>query len=1294
MKAIANITGIQNASGRMSSSRANVLMSRGTGSLDGVADGVRSWRIAFGRVASVGLVSLFALAGLLMVLSAPALADEAPEAPHATKPMFTQTTYTYLEGVLNPGKVGAEGSFESAEYFFLYNKSSSSCTGGSSTEARLSNGAGKEAVEQELAGLEAGSEYTVCLVMRSLLEHKEAVSAPVSFRMRQIPETLNAEPVTATTATLHGILNPQGEAEAGLYQFVYAPSTHECEEGTSRYAPEPPGVATGLQGQSVEVTLSDLTPDTSYTYCLIASRSGGGGSVYGAPVTLKTSAAAPAITREQSSSVGSTTARVSAEVAPDGLSTAYYVEYVSEAQYQLSEWAHASRAPAVGDSELPAAATPISVSEELPNLQPDTSYRFRFQATNTLGTTPGAIATFTTSESAASASALPDGRAYELVSPPSEGEAYLPPEPESVSTTVTGFKSSGFRAAADGNAVTWVGEPAATIGTGETGPGEGNQWLSTRTANGWQSNDITPTDSVETAFQAFSSNLTTAMLEGSSNSSLTSQVPKGCAALYSRGDETGNLTALFVAGHCGAPLFAGATADESEIIFQDEAALTPNAQPATEVPPGHSEGHSAPEEKGAPCMFGCNLYDLYDGQLHLVNVLPEAEGKPAETVPNATFGGYAGADALTTFSHAISNDGSRIFWTDTQAGPDMEHIYVLVNGTETVQVSGAAPAEYWTATPDGRYAFYTEDGELWRFDTDTRERVALTTASHSATGTGDLTGPGTGTGTTTEGSDIVTEVATATGAFAVGQQIKGVPGEGCAFGCIPEGATITAVGAGTLTLSASATGTGQNFGIAAGSNEITSLTTASGHFHQGERIFGVGIPAGARVGAVTSDSLQLTTLVTASGADATLAAGGSEVEGVIGANETGEDGSYLYFVANGALAPGASAKTCETISAQVGRNEREAAEGWITEGQLSTMNHELENEEAEEHSGLTPAKTGCNLYLLRGGVTTTLIGTLSAQDDDFKVFAGGGLEYSGDWIANVGEHVAEVTPDGRHLTFQSYRSLTGYDNEYQNSPQLEVYTYTAEGGQLACGSCDPTGAAPAIGEGEGGSKLPESTENADTYSLRVMSENGNRVFFTTSQSLAAQDTNGTRDVYEWEREGEGTCAPRTPARLNDGCVFLLSGGDSKIASFLVDADATGDNVFVEHVGSLGQVQAPVDHNLLYDVRIGGGFATTSQACAGTGCQGVPPAPPTFATPASTTFSGIGDLPAASPPKAVVKPLTRAEKLASALKACKKDKKKRKRVTCETRARKRYGKQKAKRTTSKTMKASNDRRTQS
>ena len=109
-----------------------------------------------------------------------------------------------------------------------------------------------------------------------------------------------------------------------------------------------------------------------------------------------------------------------------------------------------------------------------------------------------------------------------------------------------------------------------------------------------------------------------------------------------------------------------------------------------------------------------------------------------------------------------------------------------------------------------------------------------------------------------------------------------------------------------------------------------------------------------------------------------------------------------------------------------------------------------------------------------------------------------------------------------------------------------------------------------------------------------------------------------------------------------------------------------------------------DNFNLFDARVGGVPPLSAPACSGTGCQGVPPAPPIFATPSSVTFNGVGNFPPPSPAvnsKPKTKPLTRAQKLAKALKACKGKRNKTKRAACNAQARKRYGaKTKAKNST--------------
>jgi hypothetical protein len=381
-----------------------------------------------------------------------------------------------------------------------------------------------------------------------------------------------------------------------------------------------------------------------------------------------------------------------------------------------------------------------------------------------------------------------------------------------------------------------------------------------------------------------------------------------------------------------------------------------------------------------------------------------------------------------------------------------------------------------------------------------------------------------------------------------------------------------------------------------------------------------------------------------SGTTTDLAPGG-EVEGVTGVSE---DGEYVYFVGRAVLASGAS-------------------------------------------------KGQSNLYLRHDGVTT-FIATLAAPntfpeesggDQGLQPFTVSGAGHFGDWQPDVGHRMAAVSANGRTITFTSTANPTGYDNSYSFERRgeivtlhaTEVFVYEADTGRLSCVSCDPSGAPlPVTTEAQAaemhgvGGYLPASF--SDTYQPRVVSEEGGRVFFNSTQPLVSQDTNGRVDAYEWERDGMGSC------QQGGGCVYLLSGGTSTDDSFFFDASANGDDAFIETRAQL----VPEDQNKesfeVYDVRVGGVVALSPPVCSGTGCQGVPGSPPVFATPSSVTFNGVGNFPPAK--KTAVKPkatvLTRAQKLAGALRVCR-DKKGKRRRACEVRARKLYGvKSKASRST--------------
>ncbi len=251
-----------------------------------------------------------------------------------------------------------------------------------------------------------------------------------------------------------------------------------------------------------------------------------------------------------------------------------------------------------------------------------------------------------------------------------------------------------------------------------------------------------------------------------------------------------------------------------------------------------------------------------------------------------------------------------------------------------------------------------------------------------------------------------------------------------------------------------------------------------------------------------------------------------------------------------------------------------------------------------------------DIVLWHAGVTTR-VATGAATGKDF-VWEGYSTDIGTDYAEEIGSRTAEVTPDGNSLVFMSGE---------------EVWLYEAQSGKLTCVSCDPTGEAlvptnvATFSQHSVGAALPISLR--PTRQPRWISEDGSRVFFESAQPLVPQATNGWLDVYEWERYGTGSCEQA------QGCIFLLSSGSDPENTYLLDASANGNDVFIITRAQL-VAQDRNDLEDVYDVRVDGVRPGVVPECAGTGCQGVPPAPPIFATPASVTFEGIGNFAAPSP----------------------------------------------------------------
>ncbi len=708
---------------------------------------------------------------------------------------------------------------------------------------------------------------------------------------------------------------------------------------------------------SVHAELRGLARLSKYSYCLVAVNKYGAES--GASMPLETGQVQPRISGESVSSVASQTATVTAQVNPEGLPLTYYFEYGSSSGtgYELK----------TGQSSVPAGEASVSVRASLTGLVPGASYRVRLVAVNSVGASDGAGVTFATYPSALGG--LPDERVYEMVSP-----AYNPFDMDVYETDAGSlFTELPFESSLDGNTVVYAGLPSSG-GTGSSGLEAGDEYRATRSPQGgWSQENVTPVGGLAFVhYSGFTSDLSSGVVSTSQPAplhtvaSFVNPVEDNGSESYEDVYETsfkeGLLRPMFsslpayrtAAGEAGfitdrlESKFAGATPDFNSILFEAnddllegtgslEAELASTEKKESEAVDaaltlereGQAEKNEATIIKAIEMYasaYNFNLYDSVDGRLSLVNVLPNGKqavgavfGSPSPESYPLSQKTYA-SKAVGNRSNVISVDGSRVFWssvTTIKGYSDVSGIvYVREDGSRTVQVSAGA-AVYWTASPDGRYAYYVEKGELWRFDVQSETREA----------------------------------------------------------------------------------------VAPGSETF--------------------------------------------------------VRGVLGVNQSGADGAYVYFVALGDLTGGENAE------------------------------------------GQKPESSEPNLYVSEpdpshpGGHVTRFIATLSSED-------------TADWGRIPGRRTAQVAPDGRSVVFLSTANLTGHP--YPNEGAEEVYDYRVADGRLFCVSCRPQ----ASGGTLAASGSPVSTR-------RWVSEDGDRVFFESEAPLVERDVNGARDVYEWEPNGAGAC---------------------------------------------------------------------------------------------------------------------------------------------------------------------------
>jgi hypothetical protein len=416
-------------------------------------------------------------------------------------------------------------------------------------------------------------------------------------------------------------------------------------------------------------------------------------------------AAAPPIAGQLwASQVDARSATLSAEVDPNGSLTSGYFEYTPQATYEAKGFSGAKR---INVNVIGTEAGMFTVNfPTVSGLASGTTYRYRLVLTNGKGqvTEPKAAPyPFFTTAPASGGPLLADGRAWEMVSPVNKGGGGIA-TPESIAEGGT------LQAASQGGAATY--SSASSFAGGQGAP-PASQYLATRSSSGWSTQNITVpvfSGSYDIAaggapYRLFSTDLARSILLNGKgcrgeatgcpvpNPTLPgTDAPAGYQDYYLRTSSNGGFEALLGPSETGlsgqsASQFevslAGASEDLTHLVLSSCAKLTASAT--------------------SGCPGQANLYEFSTGGGAL---------KQLNTSPGATLAAQG--------ANSVSADGSRVYFYE--AG----NLFVR-DSSSLKQVDAGAGGEgrFELASSDGSIAYFTKDGDLYRFNTTTSTSTEL-----------------------------------------------------------------------------------------------------------------------------------------------------------------------------------------------------------------------------------------------------------------------------------------------------------------------------------------------------------------------------------------------------------------------------------------------------------------------------------------------------------------------------------------------------------------------------------------